>query len=865
MKKLTALFVCLLAVLILASCNRQPSGEGIKPTDCKSLGHDYVDARVEQEATCTSEGTKILTCSRCGESISEVIPTKSHNEATDPAVPATCTEDGKTEGKYCLDCDAVIVESQVIPAGHALGEPITDTLVEPTQRWSGSVSFTCSVCQQEIPYELPVLSDPSYAVSKQEDSDKYTCTIAGKTVEFYVSHFIFEKDSNFQYVLTGYTGNSANITLPATYKGEPVRGIADNAFTDNETVTSVTISKGYLTIGKYAFENCSALKSVSIPEGVYKISERAFSNSGLLSVTIPASVENIESYAFSGCTKLATVNSAPDSTLYEISPYAFDSCTSLRSLSLAGNMEAGALFGCTALESLTVQNPGASSRNGIGRLFVSAGISPGDNSAVPASLKTVTITGTWSINSDAFKGCSSIEKIVLKNSEYISGENCFEGCSSLKELHIVSTGSIGRYALSSCPSLETLIIENADTIAYGAFAGCQNLTNLTIENVKSFEPSALDGCTSLQKTEIDGGLYVGGSILLEISADVPADFEIKDGTLFVLATFGENSIEKLTIPASVKSICGYFSSGISNVVYDGKPSDWVKISFLNTDSNPLSVAGTITFSDNTTNHDVTVLRASDNYSQVYANSFIGFSYLETIVIPKSVNYIYSLPDSVLNVYYEGTEDEWRFVQNPTNALDGRTVYYYSEEELTIEDYLRNPTNLWHYNAQNQPEAWVLIGNTVDGKSYKYNNTEVVISEGFWQAVLLIREDEAEVEDLVDSIFKELNLSPEDKNYLKNMISNTENKDDFTDALRQFYKNQGENWEVSFADGKMTLNRNGSSATFDYMEVDGYIYYRPTQYGQYQLFFTIDGNTIFEQLVKEDGSSTKHIYELQQTV
>ena len=865
MKKLSALIICILALLLFTACNGSSSvDEGGKDGKSCQDGHTFELSDESKKATCTEGGELVYVCSVCKERKTEAVDALGHNEVTEAAVAATCTEDGKTEKKYCSNCGTVTVESQTIPAGHVLGEMIADSVVVPSERWSGVVYFPCSVCQSDVGYELPVITDPCYTVSKQEYSDKYVCTIAGKAVEFSVSHFVFEKNPNFQYVLIGYRGDRAELNLPATYNGEPVRGIADNAFKGNKTITSVTIPEGYFTIGSYAFENCSSLKSVSIPEGVYKISERAFANSGLLSVTIPASVENIESYAFSRCTKLTEVKSVAGSEMYQISHHAFDCCTSLKSLSLDGNMETGVLFGCTALESLTIYYPGASSRSGLGRLFVSAGISPGDNSAVPASLKTVTITGTGSINSDAFKGCSSIEKIVLENSEYI-GENCFEGCTSLKELHVVSTGNIGRNALSSCPSLETLIIENVGSIENRAFANCQNLTNLTVGKVKSFNPSALEGCTSLQKAELDGGIYVGNgnSILLGISTDAPADFEIKDGTVIVLATFTENSIEKLTIPASVKCISGTFLSGISDVIYGGKLGDWVEISFLNAESNPLSIAGTITFSDNTTNHSVTFLRAPDNYDQIYASSFLGFSSLKTIVVPKSVYYIHSLPDSVLNVYYEGTEDEWRFVHNPTNALDGRTVYYYSEAELTIEDYLRNPANLWHYNAQNQPEAWVLIGNIVDGKSYKYNgNTEVVISETFWQMILWVREDESMMEELFDVIFEDLNLSPEDKAYVKDMIRNTEDKYVFADALRQFHKKQGENFEVSFADGKMTLALDGPSATFDYIEVNGCIYYRPTPYGLYQMFFTIDGDTIFEHHVTDDGTVIKHIYELQ---
>lgn len=51
------------------------------------------------------------------------VETVRHTAVTDPAVAATCTEDGKTEGSHCSVCDAVIKAQEKIPAiGHKYGE-----------------------------------------------------------------------------------------------------------------------------------------------------------------------------------------------------------------------------------------------------------------------------------------------------------------------------------------------------------------------------------------------------------------------------------------------------------------------------------------------------------------------------------------------------------------------------------------------------------------------------------------------------------------------------------------------------------------------------------------------------------------------
>ena len=61
-------------------------------------------------------------------------------------------------------------------------------------------------------------------------------------------------------------------------------------------------------IGDFAFSYCSALQSITLPEGVQTIGDGAFySCSALQSVTLPEELQNIDISAFFGCSALQSI------------------------------------------------------------------------------------------------------------------------------------------------------------------------------------------------------------------------------------------------------------------------------------------------------------------------------------------------------------------------------------------------------------------------------------------------------------------------------------------------------------------------------------------------------------------------------
>ncbi|WP_303160922.1 hypothetical protein [uncultured Ruminococcus sp.] len=148
-------------------------GTSYKDSTTKATGHSYGNSVVTKQPTCTSEGTKTKTCTKCNATVTETIPKTSHKYA-DTVVAPTCTVDGYTLHK-CSVCGTSYKDNTTKATGHSYGNFVVTK--QPTCTSEGAVIKTCTKCNATVTEKLPAkghtaVTDKGYPA---------TCTTAGKT------------------------------------------------------------------------------------------------------------------------------------------------------------------------------------------------------------------------------------------------------------------------------------------------------------------------------------------------------------------------------------------------------------------------------------------------------------------------------------------------------------------------------------------------------------------------------------------------------------------------------------------------------------------------------------------------------------
>ena len=127
--------------------------------------------------------------------------------------------------------------------------------------------------------ELSTLQERLAALEGKKDTD-VSGTPTGELVFRY-------RVENGKAIITGYDGSSTLVTVPALLDGYPVVAIGERAF-EGKPVAAVVLPDGLEAVGWFAFYNCDALLSITIPASVTSIGYAVFDGCPHVSLACPS-------------------------------------------------------------------------------------------------------------------------------------------------------------------------------------------------------------------------------------------------------------------------------------------------------------------------------------------------------------------------------------------------------------------------------------------------------------------------------------------------------------------------------------------------------------------------------------------------
>lgn len=378
---------------------------------------------------------------------------------------------------------------------------------------------------------------------------------------------LFSKDKTY---LSLYPyGRKGKYIIP-----EGISGIARYAFNECTGLTSLTLPNSLITVNYDSFYNCTNLKEYY----VYDDNPQFSTNNGALfskdktilwlypigkegSYSIPEETKSIKGNAFYNCTNLISV--VFPENLQSIGDYAFSYCNSLVSITLPKNLRSigfGAFDNCTNLTTVILPESLQEIR---ARIFSNC-----------TNITSITLPNSWtSIPSYLIEDCLNLtEYLVRDNNPNFCSINGVLFSKDKTELKLCPLGKKGNY----------VIPEGTTKIASGAFSKCIGLTSITFPNsLKSIDANAFNDCINLIEylvnednpnfCSIEGILFSKNKTELTLyPIGKKGDYVIPEGTLAV--NYGAFSsctgLTSLTFPNSLKSIPTNAFNGCVNLMED---------------------------------------------------------------------------------------------------------------------------------------------------------------------------------------------------------------------------------------------------------------------------------------------------------
>lgn len=491
-----------------------------------------------------------------------------------------------------------------------------------------------------------IATSATYELTVGSANEIYTPIYAKKLVASEGLEFTLNEDG-MSYSVTGIgTCTDTDIVIPDTHEGLPVTVIGDQAFDHCTNITSVFIPDSITAIQGCAFWHCTALERIAIPESVLSIGMKAFYEcSGLEEISIAYGVQSIDLYAFSGCSSLASIT-IPDSVT-TLNYGAFVDCTNLTSVTLSNNLDtiSYSMFGgCKNLQTIII--PDNVKQIGHGSF---SGCESLTSITIPANVTRI------SISQYNFYNCKSLTSINVdpRNETYASKDGNLYSKDYSELLHYApgkpettfalpdGVKKIGDYAFCDCENLRSVTIpDSVAAIGQGSFRNCTNLRTIIVPNsVTSIDSGAFRDCTNLRSITLpfvgktkDGTQYTNFGYIFGATQATNQDTDVPQSLTSVTITGGTRIddfafrkckyIENITISDSITSIGeGAFGS----TAYYANAENW--------ENGSLYIGKCLYAVKNTTAGTFTVKEGTRGIAE---KAFNGCANITDISIPDSV-------------------------------------------------------------------------------------------------------------------------------------------------------------------------------------------------------------------------------------
>ena len=367
-----------------------------------------------------------------------------------------------------------------------------------------------------------------------------------------------------------YHGTASEVVVPSTIEGYSVTRMAQEACSDNSTMTKIA-APSVTTLDNLTFYNCTSLTSAKFPL-VTNVGASCFKGcTSLTSIELPEAT-SVGGSCFYGCSKLTTVELPKATSLGDdcfqsckaltsielplvtsLGIRCFDECTKLTSINLpeVTSLGASCFYGCKALTSLEFP------------LVTSLGASCFSNCS---NLTSINLPKVTSVGTSCFQSCQVLTSIEFPLVTRV-GEQCFYQCKELTSINLPEVTSLGNSCFYYCTKLSSITIPKVTSLGTNCFQACDALTSIELPLVTSVGNNCFYQCINLTSINLPLATSVGSSCFYGCSkltsVELPKPTSLGGQCFYSCSNLSSINLPKVT---SVGSNCFCYCSKLTTVV-----------------------------------------------------------------------------------------------------------------------------------------------------------------------------------------------------------------------------------------------------------------------------------------------------------